>query len=210
MESRRVVAQLTERLDRLEYGSGANPDTCHLSGTHRGFHLVHHSGIVYGIRQSLGEVDLTDGGEALQQRYSPMDFMVGETVGDIRARVDVLELFQGIQGGLLKKQQVLQNEMHREFQALRKEILGNEQTSQAGLLAGQQTVECMRSEAKALQENTLERGREFEAKLAALNREISSTGVRLAEELQQTRAVEHSHSRRWERLGRSWPIRVLL
>jgi hypothetical protein len=222
--------------------AAGNPETVQLVGTHRGFNLVRHSGKVYGLRQSLGEIDLTDGGEALQQRYSPVDFIVGETAVEIRARVDLLEVFQGIPSDMLEKLQPLQHEIRREFQALQREMLEKQQTLQAGLLkgqqaleeirnelqvlqrdllqkdlvlqagllAGQQTVEGTRGEAKALQEEMVERGREFEAKLASLNREISSTGVRLAEELQQARGIVHSHSRMWERLARSWPIRVLL
>jgi hypothetical protein len=31
----------------------------------------------------------------------------------------------------------------------------------------------------------------------------------LSEELQQIKTLVHSHSRMWERLGRSWPIRVI-
>ena len=251
----------------------ANPDPPRLSGSYSDFNLVHHAGKVYGVRQSLGEIDLTDGGEALQQRYGPVDFIVGETEGEIRTRVDVFEMFRAIQRGLLEKQQGLEDEMRREFQVLQREMLEKLQSLQAGLLKGQGTleqiqnqmetlqsdlqekdralqtavlegqrvlegvqneqralqsdllqkdkalragllegqgnVEGVRSEAKALHERMVERQLEFEAKLASLNQEISSTGVRLAEELQQTKTIVHSHSRMWGRLARSWPIRVL-
>jgi hypothetical protein len=215
-------------------GAAGNPQTVQSVGTHRGFKLVHYGGKVYGVRQSLGEIDLTDGDETLQQRYSPMDFIVGETMGEIRARVDVLEMLQGIQGGLLEKQQLLQHEMRREFQVLEGEILGKQQTLQADLLRVQQTLEQIQNQVRALLPDQLQKDRalqaavierqgalettrneqverqlEFAAKLASLNQEISSTGVRLSEELQQIKTLVHSHSRMWERLGRSWPIRVI-
>jgi len=213
--------------------AGAKPDTLRPSGSYRGFNLVCHGGKVYGVRQSLGEIDLADGGETLQQRYSPVDFIVGETVGEIRARVDVSEMFRGIQGGLLEKQQALDHEMRRELQVLQTEILEKQQSLQAGLLKGQQALGEMRNELQTLQSELQEKGRvlqaaviegqsalestrneqrerqrEFEAKLASLNQEISSTGVRLAEELQQTKTIVRSHSRMWERLARSWLLRV--
>ena len=222
------------RTARPQDGAAWNPETVQLVGTHCGFNLVNYGGKVYGIRQSLGEIDVTDSGEALRQRYSPADFIVGETVGEIRARVDVLEMFQGIQAGLLEKQQALQYEMRREFQVLQREILEKQQTLQGDLLQGRQTLEQIQHQVRALQHDLLqrdralqaavldgqsaleatrneqcERQREFEAKLASLNQDISSAGVRLAEELQQTRTIVHSHSRMWERLARSWPIRVL-
>jgi len=261
------------RVARPRDSAVGNPETVQVVGTHRDFNLVHQGGRVYGVRKSLGEIDVTDGGEALQRRYGPVDFIVGETVGEIRMRVDVLEMFRGIQGDLSEKQQGLEHEMRREFQVLQREMLEKLQSLQAGLLKGQRTlgqiqnqmqtlerdiqekdralqtavlegqralegvqnelralqsdllqkdqalwagllegqgtVEGVRSEANALQERMVERQLEFEARLASLNQEISSTGVRLAEELQQTKTVVHSHSRMWGRLARCWPIRVL-
>src|SRR5207249_6739394 len=55
------------RVARPRDSAVGNPETVQVVGTHRDFNLVHQGGRVYGVRQSLGEIDVTDGGEALQR-----------------------------------------------------------------------------------------------------------------------------------------------
>jgi hypothetical protein len=113
-------------------------------------------------------------------------------------------------GVLLEKLNSLQTEMRREFQMQQREMQEKHQVLQADLLEARQTLERM-------QVSMLARAGEFEAKLASLNRDISIGSARLADvlkhtadDLKQTKDIVHSHSRMWERLGRRWPIRVLL
>jgi hypothetical protein len=95
--------------------SAENPEIPQLVGTHRGFNLVRYGGKVYGLRQSLGAIDLTDGVEIMEQRHGPADFISGDTTGEIRARVDALEDFRGMQTLLLEQLKSFQDELRQEF-----------------------------------------------------------------------------------------------
>jgi hypothetical protein len=161
--------------------SSGNPEIPQLVGTHRGFNLVRYVGKVYGLRQSLGAIDLTDGTEILEQRHGPADFISGDTTGEIRARVDALEEFRGIQTLLLEKLKSLQDETRQEL--------------------------------KMQQESMSTRAGEREAngaRVAADLKQIAEAFKQTSEDLEQTKAIVHSHSRMWDRLAGSWPIRALL
>ena len=158
-----------------------NPEIPQLAGTHRGFNLVRYGGKVYGLRQSLGAIDLTDGAELLERRHGPADIISGDTTGEIRARVDALEEFRGMESLLLEKLKSLQDEMRQEFQMPQESM-----STRAG-----------ESEAKG-------------ARVAADLRQTADDLKQTSEDLEQTKGIVHSHSRTLERLARSWPIRVLL
>jgi len=61
----------------------------HLVGSYRDFNLVHYGGRVYGLRQSLGPVDLTASSDQLQ-RFRAEDFIVAESEAIVLARIDSL------------------------------------------------------------------------------------------------------------------------
>src|SRR4029077_8020474 len=106
-----------------------------------------------------------------------------------------------LQADLLRVQQTLE-QIQNQVRALLPDQLQKDRALQAAVIERQGALETTRNE-------QVERQLEFAANLASLNQEISSTGVRLSEELQQIKTLVHSHSRMWERLSRSWPIRVI-
>jgi hypothetical protein len=61
-----------------------------LLGSHRGFNFVQEGVNFYGVRQALGEIDWSVGPDALYQRHGPRDFFLGESAGEVRAKVDVI------------------------------------------------------------------------------------------------------------------------
>ncbi|HEY7391297.1 MAG TPA: class I SAM-dependent methyltransferase [Bryobacteraceae bacterium] len=65
------------------------PDPPQLIGDHRGFNLVQFRGKIYAPRQTLGEIDWDAGAEALQNWYAPRDFLIGDSAGEVRARIDL-------------------------------------------------------------------------------------------------------------------------
>lgn len=97
-EAGRVVASLIARLNQVQYGPAGDPDVIHLAGAYSGFNLVHYQGKAYGLRQTLGVVNVTDGDAALKQRYSAEDLVIGESAGEVRARIDVIEAARHVSG----------------------------------------------------------------------------------------------------------------
>jgi len=58
---------------------------------HRGFNIVRYKQDVYGVRQSIGEVDITIGVDELLHRYTYRDVIVGTAIDTVKARIDYLE-----------------------------------------------------------------------------------------------------------------------
>ncbi len=174
--------------EAAKVATSGNPEIPQLVGVHRGFNLVRYAGKVYGLRQSLGEIDLRDGAELLEQRHGPADFIIGESNGEIRARVDALEEFRGMQNLLLEKLKSLQDEMRQEFQMPQESVSTRAGESEA---RGARVAADLKKTADDL-------------------KKITEALKQTSEDLEQTKAIVHSHSRTLERLARSWPVRVLL
>ena len=68
-----------------------------LVGSHRAFNLVRFKSNVYGLRQSLGEVDLSLGDAAIGARHSPQDAIIGDSLGEVIARIDAVEAERTVQ-----------------------------------------------------------------------------------------------------------------
>jgi len=62
--------------------------------TYEGFNIVQMEAIYYGLRQSIGEVDLTVGQEAISKQYHEEDVFVGFSIDDIRTHIDQLKFSQ--------------------------------------------------------------------------------------------------------------------
>src|SRR5664280_1711604 len=118
-DARHTVGRLSERLDRVQYGPLGNPEGVSVAGSHGDFNLVHHGGKVYGVRQSLGPLDFSEGDEILRQRYAAKDFLIGESAGELRARIDSLEEVESLREDLREKEIAAREELQRELQSLR-------------------------------------------------------------------------------------------
>ena len=107
-DAQHTVGRLNERLDRVQYGPLGNPESVSVAGSHGDFNLVHHGGKIYGVRQSLGPLDFSEGDDVLGQRYAAKDFLIGESAGELRARIDVLKEVESLQEALLAAQRAIQ------------------------------------------------------------------------------------------------------
>jgi hypothetical protein len=61
-----------------------------LIGSHQGFNLVRFRSRIYGLRQSLGYVDVAVGDAEIEGRYSGQDVLIGDSVEGLTARIDSL------------------------------------------------------------------------------------------------------------------------
>lgn len=59
--------------------------------TYRGFNIVRYGGKLYGVRQSLSEIEWELTSDELLGRYPDMDFFVRETIDDVKTRIDMIE-----------------------------------------------------------------------------------------------------------------------
>lgn len=96
IELRRAVAELTARFNRLQFGPAGDPSVIQLVESYRGFNLVQYRGQSYGIRQSLGPVNMHTSDEDLRKQYSSADLIIGESLGEIRARIDAIQVLDSI------------------------------------------------------------------------------------------------------------------
>jgi predicted O-methyltransferase YrrM len=71
-----------------------------LIGSYREFNLVRLRKRVYGLRRSLGNVDVAIGDAEIEGRYSGQDVLIGDSVDELRARMDALTA-RGEAGDLL-------------------------------------------------------------------------------------------------------------
>lgn len=67
-----------------------------LLGTYCEFNIVQYGQRTYGLRQSLGEIDVTVGDDALLAAYSVDDVIVGESSAFVRARIDYVHITREI------------------------------------------------------------------------------------------------------------------
>ena len=84
-----VIQKITEGMKKAAPDIFPQP---RIIGRHRGFNIVKLKDSVYGLRQSIGEVDLSLGEHALLERYSEQDLVAGTSVDGIKARIDCVEL----------------------------------------------------------------------------------------------------------------------
>ena len=56
----------------------------------------------------MGPLDFSEGDEILRQRYAAKDFLIGESAGELRARIDSLEEVESLQGALFAAQRAIQ------------------------------------------------------------------------------------------------------
>ena len=89
-ELSRQAHVLTKDMSHLRFGS-SQPAGSLIDGNHAGFNLIWHKGRVYGIRKSLGSVDLDPDESVLWQSYSPQDLVIGSSVEAVRLRIDWIE-----------------------------------------------------------------------------------------------------------------------
>lgn len=71
---------------------GARVSTPVLSGSYRGFNLVVHEGRAYGLRQSLGQVNVADGELELLRRFGGDAIVVADSIDVLKVRIDVLKV----------------------------------------------------------------------------------------------------------------------
>ncbi len=95
---RQEVRALAE-VEVVRHGT-ADRQTTLLEESYQDFNLVRHNGRVYGLRRSLGEVDLRRGEVALQAQNNPSDVVIGESADGVRARIDALETARRTQGDI--------------------------------------------------------------------------------------------------------------
>jgi hypothetical protein len=57
---------------------------------YRSFNLVRYGGRIFGLRQTLGPVSLCDS-ESLRN-IAPEDLVIGDSLSEVRARIDLIEL----------------------------------------------------------------------------------------------------------------------
>jgi predicted O-methyltransferase YrrM len=67
-----------------------------LGGQYSGFNLVRYGGKAYGLRQTLGQVDVPIGDAALRERYGPDDVIIAGSVEEVTARIDAQPVEQAI------------------------------------------------------------------------------------------------------------------
>lgn len=81
---------LKQRIDRLTAAAARE-----LFGEHRGFNLLHRGGLCYGIRQTLGGLDLSGEGAEWVARYGGSDVVVAADPDTLRARIDAIDFLLG-------------------------------------------------------------------------------------------------------------------
>lgn len=98
-----TLQQVTEKLQASTKKASPEPDETfnemlepRIVDVHRGFNIVKFKRTVYGLRQSIGDVDVTFGEDSLLRRYSHRDVVVGTAVDAVKARIDNLETTEEI------------------------------------------------------------------------------------------------------------------
>jgi predicted O-methyltransferase YrrM len=91
-----------------------------LVGSHRDFNLVCFQENVYGLRQSLGAVDVTAGKAAMTARYDAEDIIIGESRDGVNARIDAIEAGREVRA--LRQEVRALTELRGEVQHVREAI----------------------------------------------------------------------------------------
>src|SRR5581483_9908894 len=89
-----IKLQRSTGLDELKSGTGRDPKECVLIGDHHGFNLVSYMRREYGLRQTLGPVDISysEANGGLVKLYGEENIVVGSTVNEVKSRIELLEL----------------------------------------------------------------------------------------------------------------------
>jgi hypothetical protein len=86
-EVERRIGTIEDRLPGAQAGPVVSSTSPVLVGSHRGFNIVLFGRKIYGLRQSLGPIDLASDPD-LQRQFRPEDFLVGESVKVLLAEID--------------------------------------------------------------------------------------------------------------------------
>ena len=164
-----------------------------LVGSRRGFNLVQEGANFYGVRQSLGEIDWSVGPEALDERYGPRDFLVGESAGEVRARVDVILALETLEAERLiihtLQADMLEQQNHTaKLGDLAETVAGDEARFSAEIAA-------------TARQNTF--------KLAELSDALARAEARFSAELEKTTSQLGEHSQALYRIRTHWLLRLL-
>jgi hypothetical protein len=84
------VHQVAQELQRAAEAGEQYP-VPHLVESHRGFNLVRLHDQVYGLRQSLGPIDVAPGREGSSVHFGTEDAVVGKSLDEVKARIDAVE-----------------------------------------------------------------------------------------------------------------------
>ncbi len=90
------VLALSEQVAEMQYGPG-DRQTPRLVEFYRGFRVVRYGRWIYGIRDTLGDVDVLLGDTLLEAQYGGEDLIIGESPDGVKARVDALEAERRVQ-----------------------------------------------------------------------------------------------------------------
>jgi DNA repair exonuclease SbcCD ATPase subunit len=102
----RANAELQEALGKMQTlaaqiaqsqappAAGSAPQLLEFYG---GFQLIRYGSRIYGLRRSLGEVDLLLGEILLEARYGGEDLVIGDSTDGVKARIDALEAERAVQ-----------------------------------------------------------------------------------------------------------------
>ena len=86
---RAQVDALTEEFAQRDYGP-ADDLSPQLLELYREFQLLRHGNRVFGIRQSLGDVDIVAASSVLEAHYSREDVIAGDSLDGVKARIDAI------------------------------------------------------------------------------------------------------------------------
>jgi predicted O-methyltransferase YrrM len=81
-----TLDEVLQKIHR-DHEQRADPE---LVGSYLEFNLVRFQGRVYGLRQSLGYVDVAIGDAEIEGRYSREDILINDSVDELKARIDAL------------------------------------------------------------------------------------------------------------------------
>jgi hypothetical protein len=113
-----LVRRVTELSAEVANLTSRGQEVAHLARSHRGFNLVHFNGKVYGLRQSLGPINLVDVGEQIEKRYGAEDCIAGDSDALVLTRIDILELGREIAALKVQLEVAQQNWASRLFRGI--------------------------------------------------------------------------------------------
>jgi len=87
------VDELKAEVELVRYGPTGYPATPCLAGNHAGYNLVRFQDSAYGIRQSLGPVDVTVGDDILRTKYGEIDVVISRSLDAVITRIDIQNIF---------------------------------------------------------------------------------------------------------------------
>jgi hypothetical protein len=95
-DTERILSQVDRRLISILKHLAGNYDASlqlHASiiGSYKGFNVIRYAGRVYGVRQTIGKVDLTVDDNVLSRLISGNDVLICESVSNVETRIDAIE-----------------------------------------------------------------------------------------------------------------------